>query len=331
MHPPGLAHLLDNQFSPIISALEDSLATPSTNKEKWRGTTCHKHRRHAAAATGLAPFYIQGEPRQLPGEAQIPHFPSVHSAFLSGRLPSRGSGVGADFSPRTAHVGRFSRRPADARGMPCGGASVRHCHSAKSRMLDGKIRAVVIHRGAVAGQGALSRRPDTLPSWNRQQCDVDEWMCVLLWAHGAPSPAGISLLRGGGSLLGDKVAVRTWPSSRCVSSLAVRVHCGSIFWRRDTLAVGEVVPGVAGLARHCPPACRSKDVNGSAVVPGAGSGLFRSVRVRVNGTLFPHSLGQRIHRACAGTGWMQPDRHIHGDAPFVLRCCTACGSAGEQL
>ncbi|RNF04493.1 hypothetical protein TcG_11088 [Trypanosoma cruzi] len=47
--------------------------------------------------------------------------------------------------------------------------------------------------------------------------------------------------------------------------------------------------------------------------------------------VIPLSLGQRIHRACTGTGWMQPDRHIHGDAPFVLRCCTACGSAGEQL
>ncbi|RNC32040.1 hypothetical protein TcCL_Unassigned05393, partial [Trypanosoma cruzi] len=124
--------------------MADSFATPPNSKEKRRGTTCHKHRRPAAAATGLAPFCIQGEPRQLPGEAQVPHFSSVHSTFLSGRLPSRGSGVDADSSPRTAHVSRFARRPVDARGMPCGGASVRHCRSAKSRMLDGKIRAVVI-------------------------------------------------------------------------------------------------------------------------------------------------------------------------------------------
>ncbi|RNC35400.1 hypothetical protein TcCL_Unassigned01722 [Trypanosoma cruzi] len=42
------------------------------------------------------------------------------------------------------HVGRFSRSPADACGMPCGGGSVRNCCGAESRMLDGEIRPVVI-------------------------------------------------------------------------------------------------------------------------------------------------------------------------------------------
>ncbi|RNC35240.1 hypothetical protein TcCL_Unassigned01892 [Trypanosoma cruzi] len=126
-----------------------------------------------------------------------------------------------------------------------------------------------------------------------------------------PSPAFASCAEEGVSL-GGKVAVRAWPSSRRVSSLAARVHCDSIFGV-VTLPPSERLCR----ARHCPPACRSKGIHGVlwSLVPAPV--LFWSVRVRVNGMLFQLSFGQLIHRACAGTGRMPSDRHIPGNASYL--------------
>ncbi|RNC36063.1 hypothetical protein TcCL_Unassigned01009 [Trypanosoma cruzi] len=70
-------------------------------------------------------------------------------------------------------------------------------------------------------------------------------VCVLPWAHGAPSLAGI-LLRGGGNLL------RRQSRSAELAFFLLRFElCGvralwHHFWRRDILTVGVLVPGVAG-------------------------------------------------------------------------------------
>ncbi|KAF8285472.1 hypothetical protein TcBrA4_0037840 [Trypanosoma cruzi] len=81
--------------------------------------------------------------RQPFREAQLPHFPSVRLMFclIAGSV---GSGVDADLFRCTIQFRRFSRCLVDARGMPCGGGSARHCFSAKSRMLGSKTPPVVI-------------------------------------------------------------------------------------------------------------------------------------------------------------------------------------------
>ncbi|RNF04426.1 hypothetical protein TcG_10854 [Trypanosoma cruzi] len=91
-------------------------------------------------------FHLKVEPHQYFREARLPHLPDVRSMLFW--VPAEpASGVNADLSLRTFPVGRFSQYPVDARGVPCGSGSVRHCCGTETRKLDGETKLAVISSG----------------------------------------------------------------------------------------------------------------------------------------------------------------------------------------
>ncbi|RNC33257.1 hypothetical protein TcCL_Unassigned04066 [Trypanosoma cruzi] len=125
---------------------EEAPATSIKVTLHLRGASCLLAARRRC--WGAEPFHPGGE--TAPTLFVRHSFPNFHvSASCFAQLPAApGSGVDADLFHCTIHVRRFSRCLVDARGVPCGGGSVRHFFGAKSHMLGGETPPVVIPSGS---------------------------------------------------------------------------------------------------------------------------------------------------------------------------------------
>ncbi|RNC39314.1 hypothetical protein TcCL_NonESM11346 [Trypanosoma cruzi] len=107
----------------IYSALLIYIATiPRVSSNKYKGPHASHHRR-----------------ARPPNDRRFKREPGTQSE-------SRG-GLKADLPLRTVQIGRFSQCPVDARGMPCGSGSVRHCCGTETRTPDGEAQPVGIPSG----------------------------------------------------------------------------------------------------------------------------------------------------------------------------------------